>query len=126
MSQVVDYDENIVVNPVFSSDEQFTGEYWLDGKKIYRKTIYARIGSPNDNNTVNIAHGISNIGDYRTLDFSNSYWVAGDGMWMFNTAEQNQYMRFIRINLTHFSIQPSTSWSGNYGYFTIRYTKNED
>lgn len=107
----------------YSSEEQWTGEYWLDGKKIYTKTIYEKIGSPNDNNTINIAHGISDIGDYKTLDFSNSYWIANNEMWMFNSAEQNQYMRFIRINSTYVSIQPSTAWSGYYGYITLRYTK---
>ena len=28
----------------YSTDEQWTGEYWLDGKKIYTKTIYQKKG----------------------------------------------------------------------------------
>lgn len=29
----------------YSTEEQWTGEYWIDGKKIYRKTIVQNIES---------------------------------------------------------------------------------
>ena len=29
--------QNLVGNPNYSTDETFTGQYWIDGKKIYRK-----------------------------------------------------------------------------------------
>ena len=31
--------ENLVGNPNYSTDETFTGQYWIDGKPIYRKVI---------------------------------------------------------------------------------------
>lgn len=44
----------------YSFEEQFTGKHWIDGKKIYLKTI--EIGNlPNKNATKEINHGISNI-----------------------------------------------------------------
>ena len=39
----------------YSTEEQWTGEYWIDGKKIYRKTIVQNIeSSPLQINTNNL------------------------------------------------------------------------
>jgi hypothetical protein len=46
-----------------STTEHWTGEYWIDGKKIYEKTITATIASGSNN----IAHGVPNIGTFRTV-----------------------------------------------------------
>ncbi len=45
-----------------STTEHWTGEYWIDGRKIYEKTVVATIGS----GWSSIAHGVSNIGALRT------------------------------------------------------------
>ena len=45
----------------YSTSEQFTGEYWINGKKIYCKTV--SIGSLNSASK-SANHGISNFGDY--------------------------------------------------------------
>lgn len=55
----------------YSSAEQWTGEYWEDGKKIYTKVLFPIVPA---NGEVNYSHGVSNIGDYRTFDYSNSYF----------------------------------------------------
>ena len=39
MPKFVNKDENIILNLNYSSEESFTGMYWIDGKKIYRKYI---------------------------------------------------------------------------------------
>ena len=31
--------QNLVGNPNYSTDETFTGQYWIDGKPIYRKVV---------------------------------------------------------------------------------------
>lgn len=54
----------------YSTEEQFTGEYWEDGKKIYTKTLFPTVPA---NGEVNYSHGV-NIGDYRVFDYSNSYF----------------------------------------------------
>lgn len=55
----------------YSMEEQFTGEYWIDGKKIYTKTLYPVVPQSGE---VDVAHNVSNIGDYRAFDYSNSYF----------------------------------------------------
>jgi hypothetical protein len=48
----------------YSTDEQFTGKYWIDGRPVYQKTI--NFGAlPNATQKL-VAHGISNL-DY-TID----------------------------------------------------------
>lgn len=48
----------------YSTDEQFTGKYWIDGRPVYQKTI--NFGTlPNATQKL-VAHGISNL-DY-TID----------------------------------------------------------
>lgn len=42
----------------YSTEEQATGQKWIDGKEIYRKT-FASVGS--FTSPISIAHGISNI-----------------------------------------------------------------
>lgn len=32
--------QNLVGNPNYSTEETFTGKYWIDGKKIYRRCFY--------------------------------------------------------------------------------------
>lgn len=44
----------------YSTNEVDTGATWVDGKKIYKKTI--NFGTLPDNTSKNVAHGISNIG----------------------------------------------------------------
>lgn len=51
-----DYSEALLPN--YSTTEQKTGQKWIDGKEIYRKT-FASVGS--FTSPISIAHGISNI-----------------------------------------------------------------
>lgn len=45
----------------YSTDEQFTGKYWIDGRPVYQKTI--NFGALPNATTKSVAHGISNL-DY--------------------------------------------------------------
>lgn len=45
----------------YSTSEQFTGEYWVDGKKIYCKTIHT---GPLPTGVYEIKHNISNFGTF--------------------------------------------------------------
>lgn len=44
----------------YSTDEVFTGKYWIDGKEIYRKVI--DFGNLPNASTKAVAHGISSVG----------------------------------------------------------------
>ena len=39
MPKLIDKDENELLNLQMSTDEHWTGKYWIDGKKIYKKII---------------------------------------------------------------------------------------
>lgn len=45
-----------VIHPAYSTEEQWTGKYWIDGKKIYEKVIYGT--SAAINNSVNLPIGV--------------------------------------------------------------------
>ena len=60
------------------SDEINTGETWVDGKKIYRRTfITTEAVSPS--NTVTIPMSLTNIADTLWIDTQNSYIRSADG-----------------------------------------------
>ena len=42
MPKFIDKDENELLNLQISTDEHWTGKYWIDGKKIYEKIITDR------------------------------------------------------------------------------------
>ena len=48
----------------YSTEEQWTGEYWIDGKPIYTRVLQA---STNGWRSATFAHGIEDIGNYRTI-----------------------------------------------------------
>lgn len=45
----------------YSTSEQFTGEYWIDGKKIYCKTLHT---GPLPTGGYELKHNISNFGTF--------------------------------------------------------------
>lgn len=111
------------VNKTLSTTEQFTGDYWVDGRKIYMKTFYVQA---TQSIAKAIIHGISNIGDYRTVDSANSYLASGTTRFCIprvsNTAP-NQNVE-PNINAAGIIINAGTDARFDYGYITIRYTKN--
>jgi len=54
----------------YSTNEQFTGEYWLDGKKIYQRTW--SVGARSGNATAYLS--LSGI-DQIWCDMSNSFYI---------------------------------------------------
>lgn len=68
---IVDYDGDtvpegyeIVAEPTYSTNEQKTGETWIDGKPIYRKVIDCGVIDEQNNNFRN--HNIKNLGQVIT------------------------------------------------------------
>jgi hypothetical protein len=51
----------------YSTAEQWTGKYWLDGKKIYQKTL--NIGALPNNSQITVLHNIINISYIVQLSF---------------------------------------------------------
>lgn len=108
----------------YSTVEQFTGEYWLDGKKIYTKTLVAPM---RDFASGNVYHGVTNIGDYRTFDFNNSFWnINGNFYHLGRWESANAFLSPGAIASTgYMNLMVGSSWaSGDTKvYVTIRYTK---
>lgn len=60
--------ETLDAQRTYSAKEQWTGEHWIDGKKIYRKYMSV----PVDGATKRVSHLIDNIGDFKRFDTSKS------------------------------------------------------
>lgn len=59
----------------YSKEEQFTGEYWIDGKKIYIKTIETTVGSlKNELNSLNFDNLIDFFGIAKS-NYNNSWLI---------------------------------------------------
>lgn len=114
----------------YSTEEQWTGEYWIDGKPIYTRVLQA---STNGWRSATFAHGIEDIGNYRTIDFSNSYWQhsSGNCYSIGSYEDSNAYILGGIIGPKNICIYIGGSWGDNDQwknplYITIRYTKSTD
>ena len=113
-----------IVNFKYSSQEQWTGNYWLDGSKIYTKTVAVDF----NNDTNKIPHGITNFGAliycqmtwYDTMD---KKWNCG------NRRDSNDVCIVLSaVSATNIEIATKgTSWQPRTKdrYVTLLYTKEE-
>ena len=108
----------------YSTEETFTGKYWIDGKKIYKKVIITTAGTlQNLLNSMSIEtviykEGMANAG-YDTTWFINDY----------PSDEQNNYKFGIRRKTS--TGQFVVSYGSNYSdssslYLILEYTKTTD
>lgn len=106
-----------------SETEQDTGEKWVDGKPIYRKTI--NTGALNPSSAKNVAHNISNIGNYIVIDQSNSYARNSEGVCA-NIPRPGHILQDnvgIYVGPTNIVINTSSAVQFSNSYVTLRYTK---
>lgn len=89
----------------YSLDEQFTGEYWIDRKKIYKKTIFIESN--------NIPHGVNMD---RVISISAIYNRG-------NTYGQSDASNDITIQSSNIYLTGNVSTYASSGvYITIKYT----
>ena len=111
----------------YSTEEQFTGEYWIDGKKIYTKVI-KETGVLSKAETSNIKHDIINLSEFVDYDV----FVQGDDglyrlpvVYYSNVTSGTFYDMFARVNGNSIQIiNNSSSWSGYSVTAILYYTKN--
>lgn len=123
MARFLNSEENLLMDLNFSLSETYTGKLWIDGKKIYEKTI--NIGTlPNNGNSgvKNVAHGISQLDrviDIRGIAVSgtetillphNNPWVLGETV-------------TIRVSEANITVDTNSNKSSYTGYVTLKYTK---
>lgn len=110
----------------YSEDEQFTGDYWIDGKKIYQKTVIWT-STLSTASQEKISHGIADIDNIikdETFALNNNesrytfpviyYQYGGSG---------NFYDSYVTARADYIYYWTNTSWSGYTFYTTLRYTK---
>ena len=110
----------------FTTDEAFTGQYWLDGRSIYSKTLL--IG-PKTVNARPVATGVPDL--YQMLDMHGVMYAMADySGYAFVTpaAKTNQdwQIGFEYNKNTNAVIVEATSRTYATGFVTIKYTKTGD
>ena len=106
----------------YTTAEHDTGATWIDGKKIYSITL--KWENQVLNNTVKLAHGISNIDmicDYKALYFDGGSYVRFP-----ITGASSDKTVGLRINKSNVTLAGTHTYSAQSGrtlYVTIYYTK---
>lgn len=105
----------------YSFEEQFTGEYWVDGKKIYCKNVTTTVGNVNDElNAIGIDTLVYLFGTAKS-NYNNT--------WLIPNAYNNEPSYNIYFNYTSSTKSMSISFGNYYGVnnvvvVTVKYTKN--
>lgn len=110
----------------YSTNEQWTGDYWLDGKKIYCKSI--NVGAMPNTTTKKVAHGITNID--HIVNYNAMAMASSNGNTM-SIPYVNFYTPYnsITFYVTKTDIELHTGGNNsayNYCYVTVYYTKTTD
>lgn len=108
----------------YSTSEQFTGSYWMDGKKIFEKTINIGVLPNSANNGVKtVSHGIGSLN--RIVGISG---VASSNREVLPMPHVNPWALSdcitVRITATDITIGTNSNKSEYSGYVTLQYTKN--
>ena len=106
----------------YSTEEVFTGSYWIDGKKIYRKTI--NCGTLPNSTTKNVSFTISNLDKgVKLYGFANSSSGTCIPLPYYNTDGNGVQIWF---DSNKIFIRDTANWSPYTGYVTLEYTKTTD
>lgn len=104
----------------FSTSEQFTGMYWIDGKKIYCKTV--NVGALNSTRK-DVNHGVSNINDIINIKgfayASTDVWVVLPRSHLDNDHDGISLM----ATKTYIAVDVGTNNVFSKCYVTVYYTK---
>lgn len=113
-----------IANFTYSTEEQWTGDYWIDGKKIYTKTVAVDFS----NNINIIPHGIASFGSL--LNWQIRWYDTMDKNWRYGNRRDNNDICIVlsAVSATDITIKAAgTSWQTRTKdrYVTLRYTKEE-
>lgn len=105
----------------YSTSEINTGYTWLNGNKIYKKTI--EFGKAPNNTTKNVAHGITNLGT--VIKFEGYGYSSGSGKyapipWAPSSSNSMMDMSVDTTNISMTSSNDRSAWSFT---ITLYYTK---
>lgn len=112
----------------YSTYEQDTGCKWIDGKKIYKKTI--DIGVLPNASTKQVTHGIASIGT--VIDAKGSALRSTDSLWFLIPNTPNPSVGNVNVGIgmtvssSSIEISTGTDRTNMTGYVTLWYTKTTD
>lgn len=110
-------------NNIYSTEETFTGKYWTDGKKIYRKVITGIISTGTKN------HNISNFGEITNF-YGHIIKSNGKQEFIPRMVLSNPELYGIAIgdfSTTGFYIEFGSNYTNvQKGVLTLEYTKTTD
>lgn len=105
----------------YSTEEQWTGKRWIDGKKIYQKTLYLE-GFPN-NSARAYPHNIDSM--ETVVDFSGVYHVENGKFQPLPRVSSSTSIVALTADLENVSIKTyvsSTDYPAAKAYVTLQYT----
>lgn len=119
---------NMVCGDFSTSDEIDTGEKWVNGKRIYRRT-YITTETVSPGNAITIPMSLTNIADTLWIDTQNSYIRSADGGQSFPlplprySGTENYYVG-VWCNGAGIRIFSDSGWNQQWEKcVTVRYTK---
>ena len=115
-------DERVTRAESYSTEEQWTGGYWIDGKKIYRRVVSC--GALPNNTPKTVAHNIANIEwivKYNGVASDGNEWLQLPASYYSNSAIG------LSVNDTNINLRPYTNRTTyTTTLVTIEYTKTTD
>ena len=110
----------------YSTDETFTGMYWIDGKKIYRKVVDT--GALPDSTNKAVAHNVSNIDTIiKTYGFAYSTDANKTTIPLpYTNAGGTNVVLYANKNTIYLKDTENLSSGYPYSYSIIEYTKTND
>ena len=114
----------------YSTDEKKTGEYWIDGKPIYRKVV--DFGTLPNASQKDVAHGITNIGSIITCKANaktsnNDVFIPIPYAYIEATTPAIVSTIQLYADDTNITIKTMDNyWTSFSAYAIIEYTKNAD
>ena len=106
----------------YSTSEHDTGFTWVDGRKIYKKTI--NIGTLPNNETISVPHGISNLA--RIIKIEGNALRPGDGgMFPLPYVSGTEGLSiYVSAGYTELFIGTGSDRTNMNGYITVYYVKS--
>lgn len=105
---------------VYSTSEQLTGDVWIDGKPIYRKTI--SIGNMPNTTLKVVAHSISNPDIILRVEAFAKALPSGNTIFLPDNQGTGNNARIYADN-TNINITTAANESGRTAWVTLWYTK---
>ena len=124
MPKLIDKDGNELLNLQMSTDEHWTGKYWIEGKKIYCKVILV---SGFDSKDKYVPHNISDLYSVLSCDL---FMKTADGTnHMMPRAHQDEDHDGISIQITKtnliLQVGKSNGFPNATGYAILKYIKSK-